>query len=52
MKVFHLSVAAITVKIFTKLFHDQQENFTGISGKGEENRVKREVCISFKSVKR
>lgn len=35
-----------------KLFHDQQENFTGIRGKGEKRRVKREVCISFKSVAR
>ena len=48
-QILHLSVAAIRVKIFIELFHDQKENFTGISGKGEERnkRVKREVCIRF-----
>lgn len=38
--------------LYKKLFHDQQENFTGISGKGKKRRVKREECISFKSVAR
>lgn len=37
--------------LYKTLFHDQQENFTVISGKGEK-RMKREVCISFKSVAR
>lgn len=32
------------IKNVYKLFHDQQENFTGISGKGEKS----EVCISLK----
>lgn len=36
MQILHLSVAAIRVKIFIELFHDQKENFTGISGEGEE----------------
>lgn len=35
---FHLSVAAIVIKIFTDLFHDQQENFSGIRGKREERK--------------
>lgn len=46
MKILHLFVAAIRVKIFTELFHYQQENFTGISGKGEERKKEwREKCV-------
>lgn len=45
MKILHLSVAAIRVKIFTELFHYQQENFTGISGKGEERKKNEERSV-------
>lgn len=48
----HLSIAAITIKIFTEGFHDQQENFTRISGKGKQRtKSEEEVCIRFKSGK-
>lgn len=52
MKMLYVSIAAITMKIFTEFFHDQQENFTGISGKGKERQEWREVCHHFKSEKR
>lgn len=52
MKMLHLSIAAITIKIFTEGFHDQQENFTRISGKGKQRtKSEEEVCIRFKSGK-
>lgn len=52
MKTLHLSIAAITIQIFTEGVHDQQENFTRISGKGKQRtKSEEEVCIRFKSGK-